>query len=246
MAPPGGYYCPLNQEPTGDDLTQESSFENPLMVRGLLIPEMWLPEGPVAELPLCIVLGLLWGSLRSWVGQSQLGTNYLSWEAGQTQVTCSPILSVKLFTFPEFHFPPLKMGVIIAFLSGLNRRKRDMQSAEYRFAQWYDSQTILPGWTAILPLSVKCILAFIFWDVLLKKIPKSNIGAERGESNQPVGGWRPKGRKEGGGAEANGELAGMRGCGDQWWENKSKLATLTKLAFSFKVLCVGGNEEKQA
>lgn len=48
-----------------------------------------------------------------------------------------------------------------------------------------------------------------------KKYQKVNIGAERGESNQPVGGWRPKGRKEGGGAEANGELAGMRGCGDQ-------------------------------
>lgn len=54
--------------------------------------------------------------------------------------------------------------------------------------------TVLPGWTAILPLSLKGMLAFIFWDVF-KKYRKVNIGAERGKSNQPV--WVETEREEG-------------------------------------------------
>lgn len=122
LAPPRRYYCHLNPEPTGDDLTQESSFENPEVVCGLLIPEMRLLRG----LSLCCVL--CWASSeglcgRSWVGHSLLGTHDLSWGAGQTQFTCSQTLSVKLFTFPKLHFPPPKIGVIIAFLSGLKKGK---------------------------------------------------------------------------------------------------------------------------
>lgn len=88
---------------------------------------------------------------------------------------------------------------------------------------------------------------FVFGAILLiKKNQKVNIGAERGEGG--VNKWVDRNQKEGGkwrGKELLGSQQGPRGVGTSDERMRAKQATLAKLAFSFNILQVPGNEEKQ-